>query len=688
MEFHCFPMLQWIKSQQNVLKKTVGILGCILMTVFFILWGSETALAQTTSDGPLVGSAATELQGGLDIIEQPLGLPKDDIRVVVARIIKIALGLVGIVMVVLIMYGGYLWMTAGGNSDQIEKAKKVLINAAIGLVIILSAYAIVAFIMKIFGIGDGGGSGGPGGGGTPTENFQGSGALGGIIKDHYPMRDQIDVARNTKIIITFRKPVKADSFITNTNQSKDKDGKEIFGDCINIGERMNWKTDCDAAILDEDHISIRRADTNDPISGASVLAQIQDGKIYTIVIRPYDYLGSNSEKIGYKVRLGKAMQLDDPANNNPSIFNSKSVGNNYYEWQFTCSTALDTDPPYVNSVFPADKTIEAKNTVIQIDFNEAMDPTGIQGTFKADGAMYVLEGNNIFLKNNNSTVPLGNFTLTNGYRTLEFTSSQVCGKNACGSNIYCLPVCDKPGASCTSDPYELLVKAAKTFNLTSFEAIPFSGAMDVASNALDGNKNKKIESASSTGSVFPDQKKPDNYFWGFTLNNTIDSSAPYLKQVAPGLDAPNVAPREDVRMIFSKRMRVDPMYTIGLEQHPPQTIPLCRVPSVTFNDLDNTTRTSLIHCPFLSGSGHYYLPIIDSQVEDVHFNCFYPGRGPGGKEELNKRLPESSVCDATGKNCCAVSSSTPNEGYCCNGLVSPTQNTTDACIQSLRATSL
>jgi hypothetical protein len=681
-------MLQWIKSQQNFLKKTVTVLGFILVTGFFVLLNQQTAHAQTTSPVPSGGSAAAELQAGLDVIEQPLGLPTDDIRLVVARIIRVALGLLGIIMVVLIMYGGYLWMTAGGNGDQVDKAKKVLTNAAIGLAIILSAYAIVAFVMRLFGIGDGGLGSGGGGGGTSTENFQGSGALGGVIKDHYPMRDQADVPRNTKIIITFRKPIKAESFIVNTNNSKDKDGKEIFGDCINIGDRMNWKTDCDSAVLDEEHISVRRADTNEPISGASVLAQVQDGKIYTIVIRPYDYLGSNTDKIAYKVRLGKAMQLDDPANNNPSVFSSKIVGNDYYEWQFTCSTALDTDPPFVNSIFPGDKSIEAKNTVIQIDFSEAMDPTGIQGTFKVDGGNYVLEGGNIFLKNNNSTVPLGNFTLTNGYRTLEFTSSQECGKNACGNNIYCLPVCDKPGAACSSDAYELLVKAAKTFNVTSFEAIPFSGAMDVASNALDGNKNKKIDVASSTGPVFPDHKKPDNYFWGFTLSNTIDSSAPYLKQVTPGLDATYVNPRDDVRMLFSKRMRVDPMYTIGIEQHPPQTIPLCRVPSAVFNDLDNTTLTSLIHCPFLQGAGRYYMPIVDSQVEDVHFNCFFPGKGPGGKEEINKRLKESSVCDASGKNCCAVSSSTPNNAYCCNGLVSPTQDTTATCLQGLRATSL
>jgi len=682
-------LLQWIQNQQKVFKKTVTSWKILLVAFFCFLNFTTPVLAQVSSS-PSEGSASGDINAGLDVIEKPLGLPTEDVRVVIARIIKVALGLIGTVMLVLIIYAGWLWMSSGGNSEQISKAKQILKNAAIGLAIILSSYAITIFVMRLFGIGNGdGGIGGSGGSGGPNQNFQGSGALGGIIKDHYPTRGQVEVPRNTKIIITFRKPVKVDSFIKNTNQSKDKDNKEIFGDCINIGESMNWKTDCDSLILDEEHISIKRVDNNETINGASVLASTQDGKVYTIVIRPYDYLGSNTEKISYKVHLGKGILLDDQTNNNPSAFNSKVLGNDYYEWQFTNSTALDIDPPFVRSNFPADKSSEAKNSVIQIDFSEAMDPTGIQGKFNNDGKnYYFLDGNTIYLKADNSTVPIGNFNLTNGYRTLEFTSTKECGKNACGNKIYCLPVCDKPGSSCTEDSYEVLIKAAKTFTNTSFESIPFSGAMDVSGNALDGNNNKKIDNVSSTGSVFPDQKKPDNFFWGFKLKNTIDSSAPYIQKISPGLDATFVGPQDDLRILFSKRMRVDSLYSIGIEQQPARDIPLCRVPSTIFNDLDNTTLTNIIHCPFLQGSRNYYIPNVSSEVEDVHFNCFYPGKGPGGREEVGKRLKESSVCDASGRNCCEVSSSTPKNGFCCNGVVSDKQSTKEECIEFIRSTSL
>ncbi len=672
-------MLQWIKQRQKRLQKTATVLGVLFVAVFSFL-NLTPAFAQSVAD------SNSTLNEGVAVIEQPLGLASTDIRQIIGTIIRVALGLIGIVMLGLVLYGGYLYMTAGGNEEQVTQAKRILRNGAIGLAIILSAYAIVTFVLRALGVG-GGGLGGLGGGGVGTEvqNFNGSGALGGIVKDHYPARDESEVARNAKIIITFRKAVKVDSFVKNTNQSRDQVGKEIFGDCINIGANMNWKTDCDALVLDAEHINITRADTGAAITGAAVLATYQNDKAYTFVIRPYDYFGSNTDKIAYKVRLGPGVLLDDEAGGNPSAFQVSSLGKNYYEWQFTCSTELDTAPPVVKSVFPADGTTEDKNTVIQIDFNKAMDPTGVQGMFTDSGANYTLNGNTVFLKSAKSSVPVGTFALTNGYRTLEFTSTKECGKNACGMPIYCLPVCDKGAdGTCKQDAYSLLVKAGRTFSASSFESIPFSGAMDVSGNALDANKNNKVDTAPNTGDIFSEQNKPDNFSWSFTINDAIDTTSPYLNQVTPGLDAEYVGPKDDVTMLFSKRMRVEPMYDIDLQQSLTNAEPLCRTPRVTFN-ADNTTLTTLTHCPFPTKNGANFFPVLTSAIEDVNYNCFFPGKGPGGANEASKRLKESSLCTADGKNCCPVTASNQGSPFCCNGAALPTITTQKQCLDYLKA---
>ncbi len=64
--------------------------------------------------------------------------------------IQIVLGTLGIIVVVIILYAGFLWMTAGGNTDQVGKAKSLLINGAIGLLIAISAYAITDFVLDRF----------------------------------------------------------------------------------------------------------------------------------------------------------------------------------------------------------------------------------------------------------------------------------------------------------------------------------------------------------------------------------------------------------------------------------------------------------------------------------------------------------------------------------------------------------
>lgn len=64
-----------------------------------------------------------------------------------AFIINIFLGLIGIVFTAYLIYGGFLWMTAAGNQDEITKAKKIITNSVIAIVIILAAFAISRFVL-------------------------------------------------------------------------------------------------------------------------------------------------------------------------------------------------------------------------------------------------------------------------------------------------------------------------------------------------------------------------------------------------------------------------------------------------------------------------------------------------------------------------------------------------------------
>ena len=62
-------------------------------------------------------------------------------------VIRIALGFLGIIAVIIILLGGFKWMTAGGNEDKVGEAKKLITAGVIGLVIIISAFAIATFVL-------------------------------------------------------------------------------------------------------------------------------------------------------------------------------------------------------------------------------------------------------------------------------------------------------------------------------------------------------------------------------------------------------------------------------------------------------------------------------------------------------------------------------------------------------------
>jgi len=71
-------------------------------------------------------------------------------EIVISLVIQAVLGFLGVIFIILVIYGGILWMTAGGNEQQVEKAQKILKNSVIGLAIVLLAYAISVFVINIF----------------------------------------------------------------------------------------------------------------------------------------------------------------------------------------------------------------------------------------------------------------------------------------------------------------------------------------------------------------------------------------------------------------------------------------------------------------------------------------------------------------------------------------------------------
>ncbi len=105
---------------------------------------------------PFVNLSAVHAASGQldssDLLSQDFGdatgLGQGELTDTIGQLIRVALGFLGVVAVVIILLGGFKWMTAGGNDEKVGEAKKLIIAGIIGLAIILSAYAIASFVIS------------------------------------------------------------------------------------------------------------------------------------------------------------------------------------------------------------------------------------------------------------------------------------------------------------------------------------------------------------------------------------------------------------------------------------------------------------------------------------------------------------------------------------------------------------
>ena len=83
----------------------------------------------------------------LETVRGKTGFNADDtLGSIAGRAINVALTMVGLIFLLLMVYSGFLWMTARGEEAQIDKAQKIIKGTIIGLVLVLSAYAITFLI--------------------------------------------------------------------------------------------------------------------------------------------------------------------------------------------------------------------------------------------------------------------------------------------------------------------------------------------------------------------------------------------------------------------------------------------------------------------------------------------------------------------------------------------------------------
>lgn len=131
-----------LNKQINTLKP---IIVAFLFVVFLLTPVFVTQAQLTTCTGSLGTCILTNasLAGGF------LGDPNVNFPIFVGNLIKFALTLLGTLFLILILYGGFMRMTAGGNTDKVSKSNSILKNSVIGLIIVIVSYAITITVFTV-----------------------------------------------------------------------------------------------------------------------------------------------------------------------------------------------------------------------------------------------------------------------------------------------------------------------------------------------------------------------------------------------------------------------------------------------------------------------------------------------------------------------------------------------------------
>ncbi len=567
---------------------------------------------------PMFAFAATD--GTLTSVGTGGGFADTDLLTIIGRIISVFLSILGVICLVLFVYSGAIWMTAGGDDKKVDKAKAILLNAVVGLVITLSAYAISTFILNVLGNATGmSGSGSPAGS-VSIERL--SNSLGsGAIRDHYPERNATDVSRNTRIFVTFRDAMDPESFIAGYS---------------NAGTPGDISDDTSATALNTDTVKIYVRDEGDSAALTDVSVAFTED-LTTFSFDPAQYLGTATTDVTYAVFLSDVIV---------NVDGDAVIDDGGYLWYFTTGTTIDVTPPQVQSVSPADGSVKDRNITVQVTFDEPIDPTSASGVRAAESGF-----SNIQILGSASAAPVaGTYAMSNGYQTVTFTSASPCGTNSCNETVYCLP----GGQSISTTIF-----SATPVSSTDPTALqyPYDGIVDMSANALDGNADGAVGTS-------------DDYIWSFTTTDDYNAEGPMIESITPEILGENLDLDQNISITFDGLLDSSTVHSSNLglsneevnsgdEHELWYTLRSTWLTSadevvVTASQTPVKTMVTIEHGTFLASDvyaspalSYMYGMTVDEGVKNEYQNCFVPGEGP----------------NADGGSC-GTSSTFP---YCCNG---------------------
>jgi hypothetical protein len=130
----------------KILQKPINLFVILVMTITMIFGLSGLVNAADPQ------SAADKALSGLDTTADPAGLKVDttkfNLPTVIGKALSILMSILGLIFLIIVVYGGVKWMTAKGEAKEVEDARSMIIQGAIGLAVTLATYSIAYYVIS------------------------------------------------------------------------------------------------------------------------------------------------------------------------------------------------------------------------------------------------------------------------------------------------------------------------------------------------------------------------------------------------------------------------------------------------------------------------------------------------------------------------------------------------------------
>ena len=126
------------------ITRNILIFSTILLGIF--LFNSFSVSAQTQGSYNFVNNSGLSTTGN----NAGFNLATPGPEVIISQVIQIILSLLGVIFLALMIYAGIVWMTAQGDEKKVQKAKDMISESIIGLIIVAAAYALSYFLISYF----------------------------------------------------------------------------------------------------------------------------------------------------------------------------------------------------------------------------------------------------------------------------------------------------------------------------------------------------------------------------------------------------------------------------------------------------------------------------------------------------------------------------------------------------------